>query len=82
MLEWLAFHTGVVLKKKIRVIETFPVKASGAPVVPPSTPAPVENKETKLDKIEMSNIIYEQNLEYEEMARLHELKRNKSAMRK
>ena len=30
----------------------------------------------------MSNIIYEQNLEYEEMARLYELKRNKSKLRK
>lgn len=34
------------------------------------------------EKVAMSNIIYEQNLEYEEMARLYELKRNKSKLRK
>lgn len=38
--------------------------------------------ESEFERVEMSKIIYEQNEEYEEMARLYEMKRNKSKLRK
>lgn len=61
-IEWLATNSGIVIKKKN-------AEKSGAQVNPTS------GEQSHVKNAEMSNIILQQNLEYEEMEKLYKLKR-------
>lgn len=70
-MEWIAINIGVPIKKKESSMSQFSKK-----------PEESGNNSVISNGFRPSDIIYEQNLEYEEMAKLYQLKRDLSKVKK